>query len=42
VAAVLFSAGYALREYGAFHYFYYRDMDLVIFIVSQILIYICP
>jgi hypothetical protein len=41
VAAVTFTAGYALREYGAFNYLY-SSQNLIIYIVSQILIYICP
>lgn len=39
--AVLFTVGYALREYGAFNYLFgYKN--LAIFIVSQVFIYICP
>lgn len=41
--AVLFTAGYALREYGAFNYMYRKDSpNLLIFIVSQVFIYVCP
>ncbi|QUC17467.1 uncharacterized protein UV8b_01708 [Ustilaginoidea virens] len=39
--AVLFTAGYALREYASKNYLY-SDRNLIIFIVSQVLIYICP
>lgn len=41
--AVLFTAGYALREYGAFNYMYTKGSpNLFIFIVSQVFIYVCP
>lgn len=41
LCAVLFTAGYALREYGAFNYLY-STQNLIIYILSQVLIYICP
>lgn len=41
LCAVLFTAGYALREYGAFNYLY-SNQNLIIFILSQVLIYVCP
>jgi hypothetical protein len=41
LCAVLFTAGYALREYGAFNYTY-STKNLIIFILSQVFIYICP
>ena len=37
----LFTVGFALREYGAFHYLYSR-LNLVLYIVSQVFIYVCP
>ncbi|TGO54879.1 hypothetical protein BELL_1486g00010 [Botrytis elliptica] len=48
--AVMFTAGYALREYGAYNYIYdpYNPTDtsrtttLMVFILSQVFIYICP
>ncbi|CAH0034658.1 unnamed protein product [Clonostachys rhizophaga] len=40
--AFLFTAGYAFREFGAFHYSYFEDLDLIMFILSQVFIYICP
>ncbi|KAK3295367.1 uncharacterized protein B0H64DRAFT_424132 [Chaetomium fimeti] len=45
VCAVLFTVGYALREYGALDNYLYSTTTktpLIIFIVSQIFIYICP
>lgn len=39
--AIVLAIGYALREYGAFNYLY-TPVNLSVFIVSQILIYICP
>lgn len=43
LCAVLFTAGYALREYGAFNYLYTAsEVNLPIYIVSQVLIYVCP
>ncbi|KAI0010165.1 putative RTA1 domain protein [Xylariaceae sp. FL0662B] len=41
LCAVLFTAGYALREYGAFNYLY-NTQNLIIFILSQVFIYVCP
>ncbi|KAF2136194.1 uncharacterized protein K452DRAFT_280345 [Aplosporella prunicola CBS 121167] len=40
--ALCFTAGYALRDYGAFDHYYYSNNNLTIFILSQVLIYICP
>ncbi|KAK3311561.1 uncharacterized protein B0T15DRAFT_79781 [Chaetomium strumarium] len=44
VCALLFTVGYALREYGAYNYLFSTTtkVPLSIFIVSQIFIYICP
>ncbi|KAL2127574.1 hypothetical protein VTI74DRAFT_10462 [Chaetomium olivicolor] len=44
VCAVFFTAGYALRECGAYNYLYSvtTKHPLVIFILSQVFIYICP
>ncbi|KAL9109406.1 MAG: hypothetical protein Q9227_005913 [Pyrenula ochraceoflavens] len=44
VCAVLFTAGYALREYGAYNYIYDNTTNtpLIIFILSQVFIYVCP
>ena len=39
--AIILSVGYALREYGSFNYLYSHE-NLVVFICSQIFIYICP
>lgn len=41
LCAVLFTLGYALREYGAYNYLY-SDQNLIIFILSQVFIYVCP
>ena len=41
LCAILFTVGYSLREYGSFNYLY-SDRNLIIFILSQVLIYICP
>jgi hypothetical protein len=41
LCAVLFTAGYGLREYGAFN-FMYSPQTLTIYIVSQVFIFICP
>lgn len=38
---VMFTAGYALRAYGAFNYIY-NDSALLVYILSQVFIYICP
>ncbi|KAI1753237.1 putative RTA1 domain protein [Xylaria castorea] len=40
--AVLFTAGYALREYGAYNYIYTGTPVLIGFILSQVFIYVCP
>lgn len=42
--ALMFTVGYALREYGALGegYLYTNHQNLIIFIMSQILIYVCP
>ncbi|CAJ2501184.1 Uu.00g040370.m01.CDS01 [Anthostomella pinea] len=43
VCAVLFAAGYALREYGSFNFMYSpENPSLIIFILSQVCIYVCP
>ncbi|KAL5353216.1 hypothetical protein ACLOAV_001251 [Pseudogymnoascus australis] len=43
LCAVLFFAGYVLREYGAFDYVYTGSLvTLITFILSQVFIYICP
>ncbi|KAK5661104.1 hypothetical protein OQA88_10994 [Cercophora sp. LCS_1] len=44
VCAVLFTIGYALREYGSFNYIYSPENEttLFIFILSQVFIYVCP
>lgn len=39
--AILFTAGYALREYGSKNYLY-SDQNLIVYILSQVFIYICP
>ncbi|KAF2471147.1 putative RTA1 domain protein [Lindgomyces ingoldianus] len=41
ICAVLFTAGYALREYGSFNYLY-STQNLIIYILSQVFIYVCP
>ncbi|KEQ95233.1 hypothetical protein AUEXF2481DRAFT_4857 [Aureobasidium subglaciale EXF-2481] len=41
MCAVFYTAGYGLREYGAFNYLY-STTNLNAFIVSQVMIYICP
>jgi hypothetical protein len=41
LCAVTLAVGYALREYGSFNYLYTRP-NLVTFICSQVLIYVCP
>jgi hypothetical protein len=41
LCAVLLTAGYALREYASFN-FLYSTRNLIIYILSQVLIYICP
>ncbi|KAK0731898.1 hypothetical protein B0H67DRAFT_90006 [Lasiosphaeris hirsuta] len=43
VCAVVFSAGYALREYAAFDLNYiYSTKNLLVFIFSQVFIFVCP
>ncbi|KAL7627705.1 hypothetical protein AAE478_001899 [Parahypoxylon ruwenzoriense] len=44
VCAVFFTAGYALRDYGAFNYMYSvtTKVPLLVFIFSQVFIFICP
>lgn len=43
LCAVLLTAGYALREYGAFNYMYDPGTpNLIIFVLSQVLIFVCP
>lgn len=37
----MFTAGYALRAYGAFDYMY-SESTLIIYILSQVFINICP
>ncbi|GAB1318918.1 RTA1 domain-containing protein [Madurella fahalii] len=41
LCAILFTAGYALREYGAFNYLF-SIQNLLIFIFSQVFIFVCP
>ncbi|KAK6954615.1 hypothetical protein Daesc_004582 [Daldinia eschscholtzii] len=42
--AVLFTLGYALREYGAYNYMYSETTNtpLIMFILSQVFIFVCP
>ncbi|KAL3435091.1 hypothetical protein BDV09DRAFT_204395 [Aspergillus tetrazonus] len=44
LCGVLFALGYALREYGAYHYLYDEKNStvLIVFILSQVFIYVCP
>lgn len=44
MCAVMFTVGYALREYGAYNYLYKVDdtMPLIIYILSQVFIYVGP
>ncbi|KAK1749483.1 putative RTA1 domain protein [Echria macrotheca] len=44
ICATIFTIGYALREYGAFNFIYEPgDVSvLVVFILSQVFIYVCP
>ncbi|KAJ0414821.1 hypothetical protein BJY00DRAFT_318475 [Aspergillus carlsbadensis] len=41
---LLFTLGYALREYGSFNYLYEEEDKsiLIVFVLSQVFIYICP
>ncbi|KAK0616924.1 RTA1 like protein-domain-containing protein [Immersiella caudata] len=41
LCAVLLTAGYTLREYASFNYLY-SPRNLITYILSQVLIYICP
>lgn len=41
LCAIIFAAGYGLREYGAFNYMY-SNRNLIIYILSQVFIFICP
>lgn len=41
LCAAMFAAGFALREYGAYHYLY-TTHNLIMYIVSLILIYVNP
>ncbi|EFR04279.1 hypothetical protein MGYG_07288 [Nannizzia gypsea CBS 118893] len=41
--AVLFTVGYAMREYGSYNYLYMDNLTtLIVFILGQIFIYVCP
>ncbi|KAM6525692.1 Lipid-translocating exporter-like protein rta1 [Fusarium falciforme] len=44
ICGVMFTAGYAMREYGAYNYLYKTTtkLPLSIFITSQVCIYVCP
>ncbi|KAK3290835.1 uncharacterized protein B0H64DRAFT_410772 [Chaetomium fimeti] len=44
LCAVLFTVGYALREWGSFNYLFSRtdNTPLIMFILSQVFIYVCP
>ncbi|KAI0457003.1 putative RTA1 domain protein [Xylaria acuta] len=42
LCAVLFTAGYAIREYGAYNYIYTGSPVLIGFVLSQVFIYVCP
>lgn len=44
VCAVLFTVGYALREYGSYNYLYdvTTNLPLIIFVLSQVFIFVCP
>lgn len=44
MCAVLFTVGYAMREYGSNNYMYDPDdmTPLIIFILSQVCILVCP
>ncbi|KAM7202627.1 putative RTA1 domain protein [Naviculisporaceae sp. PSN 640] len=41
VCGAMFTLGYVLREIGAYNYIYSRQ-NLIIFILSQVFIYVCP
>ncbi|KAL4975539.1 hypothetical protein BDW66DRAFT_160343 [Aspergillus desertorum] len=44
LCGVLFTLGYALREYGAYNYLYDENnkTPLIVFILSQVFVYVCP
>ncbi|KAF2727659.1 putative RTA1 domain protein [Polyplosphaeria fusca] len=44
LCAVMFTVGYALREYGSFNYIYDENNAtiLITFIMSQVFIFVCP
>ncbi|KAL3442964.1 hypothetical protein BJX65DRAFT_298601 [Aspergillus insuetus] len=44
LCGILFTLGYALREYGSFNYLYEEENKtvLILFVLSQVFIYICP
>ncbi|KAL4903145.1 hypothetical protein BDW74DRAFT_186471 [Aspergillus multicolor] len=44
LCGVLFTLGYAFREYGAYNYLYDEEdkIVLIMFVLSQVFIYICP
>lgn len=44
MCAVLFTVGYAMREYGSYNYMYdpNDDTPLIMFILSQVCIFVCP
>ncbi|KAL4962003.1 putative RTA1 domain protein [Aspergillus stella-maris] len=44
LCGVIFTLGYALREYGAYNYLYREDDNgpLIGYILSQVFVYICP
>ncbi|KAK2743967.1 hypothetical protein FQN55_007016 [Onygenales sp. PD_40] len=42
LCAVMLASGYALRVYGAMDNYLYSTANLIIFILSQVFIYICP
>ncbi|KAL4993222.1 hypothetical protein BDV10DRAFT_179520 [Aspergillus recurvatus] len=44
LCGVLFTVGYALREYGAYNYLYDEEdrTVLIAFVLSQVFVYVCP
>ncbi|GES66690.1 RTA1 domain protein [Aspergillus terreus] len=42
LCAVLFTAGYAMRAYNAHGHYMYNTPNLLVYILSQVFIYICP
>ncbi|RHZ67332.1 putative RTA1 domain protein [Aspergillus thermomutatus] len=40
--AVLFTVGYAMQAYGAYGHYMYDSQNLLVYILSQVFIYICP